>query len=230
MTVMEMVTTVKGRTHDRDDTLVITELNGAQSWAFNRIYLTQGGPDVLVTIDEEVTLAADLRTVNLDTEVTYEIAGIKQLWLKLPTENGFTQMISVDASDSRFELRDSLDTPTPSASHPVYYYIGNFTQARFSALLPTASVIRVDYFRRPPGLDPTSNDALTNGNDLPAAFHDAICAHATGRRFSLLDDDRDMRWLDLAQRGLNDALYHLVSRVQGPTVTQPFRATRRRVI
>lgn len=229
MTVMEMITSVKARTHDSDDTKVITELNAAQSWAFNRVYLTENGADVLVTINEQLTISVPSRSLNLENLLSFEVAGIKKLWLQLPTDNGFTQMQSVDTTDPRYAALDNLQTPEPAPTYPVLYYIGNYTQARFSCTLPVGSIVRVDYFRRPPSLDPTTNNPQTNGSDLPAAFHQAICENAAARRFSLTDDNKDVTWFTLADKSFQDALYHVQGRVQGPTVTQPFRRPRRRL-
>ncbi len=228
MDVSAMVLRVKDRTKQTDESRILSELSGAQAWAFNRIFNSENGADLLVTIDEEVTLVADARTIDLATELTYEVVGLKRLWLKLPNETQFTRMLSVDAGHPMFMDRDTLpDNETTITGHPVYYYVENFSSVRFAGILPSGSVVRVDYFRFPPALDPTTNNTLTSGLDLPAVTHEAIVDYATAEVWDMLDDSRSGPRMMRALDRLNVALYVLQSRSKGPTRTTPYKQSKR---
>lgn len=228
MTSADMVAAVKGRTHDSDDSKVLIELNAAQSWAFGLIYNAEGGPDLLMTYNEQKTLGSALREYDLSVNLAYTIMGLKKLWLKLPGETKFTPLVPSDSSIPEFV--DDVDDTTTVPVYPIYYDVENFAQLRFSGLLPTGSILRVDYFRMPPAIDPTVNNSLTNGSDLPVTFHQVLVDYATGLRFALQDDDRASGFTTLAGSNLMTALYGMRRRVQGPTVTTPYRAGRRRRI
>ncbi len=226
MTSADMVAAVKSRTHDTDDAKVLTELNAAQFWAFNLLYLAEGGPDLLLTYNEQKTLGSALREYDLTTNLTYTIMGLKKLWLKLPGDTKFTEMRPTDSSTPQFV--DDVDDSTTVASHPVYYMMENFAELRFSALLPTGSILRVDYSRLPPAIDPTVNNTLSNGSDLPVTLHQVLVDYATGLRYVGQDDDRASGYIQTAAANLQTALYGVRRRVQTPTTTVPYRAGRRR--
>lgn len=233
MTTAEMVTKVKTRTKQADDTKVITELQSAYDWARNRVFNTENGPDILSTFDEELTLAARTRNYNLAANLANSILGIKQLWLKLTTDTVFTPMIPADTNRTEYVRNDSetaADTTVIATGHPVYYDVINYNQVRFAPALPSGAVIRVDYYRIAPLPDPTANPTLDAGNDLPEVFHEAIVNKATAQVFENLDDSRAGTWELRAESTLRDAMYVTQRRVQGPILTTPFRARRRRVV
>ncbi len=229
MTSADMVAAVKSRTQDTNDAKVLTELNAAQDWAFNHIYNAEGGPDLLVTFNEQKTLTS-VREYDLTSNLTYVIMGLKKLWLKLPNETKFTPMLPADTTEPNFVWRDDVDDTTVATSHPVYYMVENFAQLRFSALLPSNAILRVDYFRMPPAIDPTLNNTLSNGSDLPTTFHQVLVDYATGLRYVGQDDDRATGYISTANTNLATALYGIKRRVQAPTTTQPYRSGRRRSI
>ncbi len=228
MTSADMVAAVKARTHDSDDSKVLIELNAAQSWAYNLLYLAEGGPDLLITYNKQITLGSALREYDLATDATIlpdVFQGLKRLWLKLVGETKFTQMTQSDSSIPQF-VDDVDDTTT--AAHPVFYTVENFSKLRFGALLPTGAILRVDYFRVPPAIDPTLNNTLANGSDLPVVVHQVLVDYATGLRYVALDDDRASGYISTASNNLQTALYSIRRRVQGPTTTVPYRAGRSR--
>ncbi len=110
------------------------------------------------------------------------------------------------------------------------YDVVNFNKVRFSPPLPSGAIIRVDYFRRPPDLDATTNDALAFGDDIPLPVHDAIADKATAQVFHLHDDDRWQEWESKAEQRLTAALYNIQRRAQGPTMTRPYAVRRRRYV
>lgn len=242
MTTQEMLDLLKQRTKQADRAKLLMELRSAYRWVVRRVYNSSNGPDLLATIGEELpALAAITRTFDLGAAVTSgEMIGIKKLWLKLPSDTGFTGMVPDDSNDLNFSNADTSTAANPqvAAGHPVLFMILNFTQARFAPALPIGSVIRVDYFRigPAPGVPDSgesSSDELAEGavtaQDLPAIFHDAMVNKAAAQLFTNLDDDREASWEAKAKDALNDAIY-MGHRVQAPTMTQPFRARRRRYV
>lgn len=233
MTSAQMIERVKGRTKQNDDTKVIRELNAAQEWAYNKIYNSEGGPDLLITYGTEKMMSAQTRIYDLGANVSGTIYGIKNLWLRFPNETAFSPMRKVDATNAEFVFNDqwvASDTTTVATGHPVFYDMINLSQLRFAPPLPASSVIRVDYWRKPPDIEPTINPALTYGNDLPEPAHQPVVDKATATIFDLIDDDRAEGWEVRAERGLNDAMYLMRKRVQTPVRTQPFGVRRRRFI
>lgn len=234
MTTEQMVDAVKSRTRQTDDTKVVRELNSSLDWAYTKVFNSAGGPDILLTFGTEKTMAAVTRVYDMGANITGTLYFVKQLWLRLPGEVNFTPMVPRDAAtDAEYILADQYpasDTTNVATGHPVRYDIFNFSQVRFSPMLPTGSIIRIDGCIKPPDIDPTQNPTLTYANDIPEPTHEAIVDKATAQVFEQLNDDRWKDWLALAERRLNDALYLLTRRNQGPTVTTAFRVRRRRWI
>ena len=232
MTVADMVDRIKVRTFQKDDTKVIGELRAAVDWAFNRIFDTENGADLIATWGSELTMAAQTREYNLAANVSGTIYGIKALWLRFSTETTFTPMRPVDSADMRFLFDDqyaSSDTTTVAVGHPVLYDVVQFGKLRFAPPLPSGSVLRVDYWKKPAIVDPTTNNTLDLGTDLPPVVDESIIDKATGQIFDLMDDTRAEKWEKRAEARLTDALYVIVRRTSGPTETQPFRIRRRRL-
>lgn len=234
MTTQEMFDALKSRTKISDASKLGTELRSAYRWVVRRVYNAAGGPDLLMTIGEELpALVAVTRDYDLGANVTAgELLGIKKLWLKLPQDTRFTGMDPSDADDPGFANMDSGTNATPDVAggHPVLYTVINFDKLRFAPALPTTSVLRADYFRIGPVPDPTTNDIQQNSLDLPAAFHDAMVSKATAQLFTMLDDTREGTWETRARDELNDAIFTATNRTQYPTTTQPYKARRRRYI
>ena len=231
MTTQDIVTRVKDRTRHRDDTRVVGEINSAKDWAYTKIFLSENGPDLLMTHDTELTMSAQTRSYDLDANITGTLYGIKKLWLRFSNETNFTEMKPVDSSDEQFSWDDrypASDTTTVASGHPVRYDIVNFAKVRFAPPLPTNAVIRVDAWIKPPDIDPTLNPTLTYSADIPEPSHEAIVDKATAQIFNLLDDDRWEIWEASAARRLSDALYLMTKRQQGPVETKPFRKIYRR--
>lgn len=233
MTSADMVTRVKNRTHHTDDLKIIGELNSAKNWAWMRTYNSANGKDLLLTIGTEKTMSAQTRTYDIGANITGTLYGIKQLWLRFSSETNFTPMIPRDMADISFQMDDqypSSDTTSVAIGHPVKYEIVNFAQVRFSPPLPANAVIRIDAWIRPPDIDPAANNTLSYSADIPEPLHESVCDKATGQIFSMMDDTRAQEWDIRAERNLNDALYMLGTRNQGPTRSTPFRVRRRRYV
>lgn len=226
-----MVRRIKHRTKLADDYKVLIELQDAAEWAGRRVYNSENGPDLLITMGEEVALAARTRTLDLAGEdvLVNALLGIKQLWLKLPSDSIFTPMVAADSNSMQFIRNDSeldSDTSVVAQGHPVYYDVLNFSQVRFAPALPASSKIRVDYYTST-AFNEVSGEASVA---LPEIFHQAILAKATAQVYEDLDDSRAMVWEGRALSMLQDALYVANRRVQAPVTTTPFRARRRRYI
>ncbi len=243
MTTQEMLDLLQSRTRVTNRAKKLGELRSAYRWVVRRVFNSADGPDLLATIGEELPpLAAVTRTLDIGAAVTQgALIGIKKLWLKLPSDTSFVGMDPMDSNDPYFIDSDAATAADPrvAAGHPVLYMVINFSQARFAPALPVGAIIRVDYFREgpAPGVPDTSSetssselleDAVT-GQDLPAIFHDAMVNKATAQLFNMLSDEREASWERNASDSLNDAIY-MGHRVQAPTVTQPFRARRRRYL
>lgn len=227
MTTQQIIDAVKARTRQNDDTKVIREVNSAKDAIYQRVFNSVGGPDLLMTFDNEVTMAAVTREYDIDANVTGTVYALKGLWLKLSGETAFTPMVPMDAWSepvARFyDQYPSSDTTSVAAGHPVVYQVFNFAKLRFFPMLPSGAVLRIDACIKAPDIDPTSNTTLTYGNDIPEPTHEAIVDKATAQVFEQLNDDRWRDWDVMAERKLNDAMYLMTRRTQGPTVTTPYR-------
>lgn len=233
-----MIDRIKQRSHSRDDLKIIGELNSSKDWASNRLFNSEGGPESLSTFATQLTISSRTREYDLGANVTGTIYGVKQLWLKFSSDTDFTLMVPLDAGDPLFTANDpypSSDSTTVAEGHPVYYNVQNLSKIRCAPPLPADSTLRADFFRKPPNLDPVTNNALAYGDDIVEPLHEAIVDKATGQMLRLQNDDRaddyDREWppYGSAQHRLNAALYLIRARTQGPVRTQPFRAGRRRL-
>ena len=233
LTAQQYVQRVRDRTHHPDDMKIIGELASAKDWVINKIFKSADGPDQLASYATELTLAARTREYDLGAQLSGTLYGVKLLWLKFSSDTVFSPMRPVDSADLRFIFNDqwaNSDTTTVAAGHPVMYDVINFAMVRFAPPLPSGAVIRVDYWLRAPDIDPTSNNVLNYGADVMEPAQEAIADKATAQIFNLMDDSRDQYWDGQALQKITDALYVLNKRVQGPTVTQPFRIRRKRWI
>lgn len=232
LTSSQILQRIKDRTHYTSDDRILGEIKSAQDWAFNRLYNSENGPDTVMTAATELTLASRTREYDLGAQLTGTLYGIKQLWLRFTSETVFSPMRPVDSDDLRFIFNDqwtSTDT-TVATGHPVMYDSENFSKVRFSPPLPANSVLRVDFWRKPPNIDPAANNTLAYGDDLPEPLYEAIADKTTAQVFVNLDDDRSNYWDQQAEFKLRQALYAINKRNQGPVITQPFRIRRKRWI
>ena len=230
LTTAGMIQRVKDRTHSRDDLKIIGEINSAKDWASNKLFNSEGGPDSLSTHATQLTISSRTREYDLGANVTGTIYGVKQMWLKLSTDTDFVLMVPLDSSDPRFVANDpypSSDTTTVAEGHPVYYDVINFSQLRFAPPLPADCTLRADFFRKPPTLDPVTNNALAYGDDIVEPLHEAIVDKATAQMFVNQNDDNVFYWEGQAKEKARDAFYLIRSRTPGPVRTQPFRRRRR---
>lgn len=229
MTAQEMVKLVQDRSRQRDQAKILRELRAAYRWAANRVYLSEGGPDLLSTIGQELTLAADTRDYNLAANITGNFLGLKQLWSKLPSDVSFTPMDTADLETPNFQNRDNQPAATPEVAlnHPVLYHVYNFGMVRFSPTLPSGTILRADFFRFGAPPDPTTNNTTESGSDLDSVFHDAIVCKAAAHCLENIDDDRVGSWETRAMVYLNDALLVAQKRVQGPIPHKGWRGRRR---
>lgn len=235
LTVTQMIRRIKDRTKHTNDSLIVGELNAAQGWAYNRLYNSENGPDQLESIANEITLNARTRTYDLGASITGTLYGIKLLWLRFSSETVFSPMRPVDSADLRFIFNDqwtASDTTTVAAGHPVMYDVINFSQVRFAPPIPSGSVIRADVWLLPPILDPniSADNTLVYGSNIVQPVHEAIVAKATGLVFDDMDDARANTWETRAESWLQQALFVVNKRSQGPVTTQPFRIRRKRWI
>jgi hypothetical protein len=236
MTTTEMVAFVKAWTKHSDDSKILIALRSGYRWTVKRVYNSEGGPDLLSTIGRELSIASTTRDYDLSAAIETagggELLGIKQLWLKLPSDSNFTPMNEVDAETPAFQVYDAelAASPTIASGHPVLYQVVNYDKVRFAPALPSGSTVRADYFRVAPPPDPTTNNTAETAVDLPAIFHDAITAKAIAEIFSMLDDTRTGEWETRARDHANDAIHTAGKRVQQPTRTTPWSRGRRRVL
>ena len=233
LTVTQMVDRIKGRTFQKDSTKIIGELASAVDWAFNRIFDTQNGADLLSVFDSEKTLATYTREYDLSANVSTSLVGIKQLWIKFPTETTFTPARTVDTTDLEFIFNDqwaSSDVTTVAKGHPVLFDVINFAKLRFAPPLAAGTVLRIDYWKKPNVLDPTTNNNPNIGTDLPFVVEESVIDKATAQIFDLMDDSRADRWDRKAEARLTDALYVIARRTAAPPTIKPFRIHRKRYI
>jgi hypothetical protein len=234
MTTSEMIALLKQRTKIGDASKVLRELQEAYKWAVNRIFKSADGPQLLVTVGEELpALVATTRDYDLESNlVGGSLLGIQTLWAKLPSEVLFTRMIPRDISQQDFIAMDSSTAADPkiATGYPVFYAVTNFGQVRFAPALPSGTVLRADYSRIGPAPDPTTNPTQEDGTDLPGLFHSGICNKATAHLFDTLDDDRAGGWETRAIDVLNDAIFAAGkgTRTARPVETRPFRRGNRR--
>ena len=141
MTTSDMVNFVKRRTRLNDDVKIIGEIQTAYRWAQRRIFNSSGGPDLLITMDEEKPIAALTSSYDFGANLSGEILAMKQLWAKLPNEAVFTPMVLADTNSLQFIRNDSTLISTPATGHPIFYDMLNYNQARFSPALPANSTL-----------------------------------------------------------------------------------------
>ena len=234
LTATQVRDRVKNRTGHTDNAIVMDEVNSAKDWVFNRIFNSENGPDLLGTWATEITLASRTRDYDLGAGLSnVAIYGIKQLWVKLPTDSRFTPMVPADANARAFVENDSYpasDTTTVATSHPVYYETRNFDMVRFAPPLPVNAVLRVDYWRKAPDLDTSTNNTLDAGDDIPEPALEALVDKATAQVFILLDDSRWTEFNRLAEQRMHEAGFVLHKRAQGPARVTPYQYRRRRIL
>lgn len=233
MTTQEMVDLVRDRSKQSDTAKILRELRAAFRWCSTKVFLVAGGAELLSTIGQELTLAADTRDYDLadNVTVTGTFLGLKQIWAKLPGDTMFTPMVERDILTPEFQIRDSQPAATPDVArgHPILYQPYNFSQLRFAPTIPATSVLRVDFFHFGPVLDPTTNNSPDVGVDLTSLFHDAVACKASAHCLENLDDDRTGAWETRARDYLNDAVY-AATKKSGPTLIQGWTTRRRRMI
>lgn len=232
LTAQQMVQRVKDRTHHNNDNKIIGEMTAALDWAFNKIFKSANGADQLSTSGQEISISSLTREYDLGAQITGTLYGVKLLWLKLPTDLGFSPMMPADSTELKFIFNDqwtAADTTNPAQGHPVLYDIVDFSKVRFAPAIPSGSTIRADSWLKAPPIDPASNNTLAYGDDIVEPTHEAIVSKATAQVFISMDDDRYKYWEGDAMNRLTDALYVMDKRTGGPIRTTPFRAGRRRL-
>lgn len=230
MTTQEMVDLVRDRSKQPDTAKILRELRAAFRWATARVFNTEGGPDLLSTIGTELAINATTRDYNLAANVPGTFLGLKQLWLKFPSDSVFTPIHEADIEAPSFQDRDAQPAATPDIAFgfPVLYQVYNFGMLRFGSALPAGSTLRADFFRFGPAPDPTTNNTAVAGDDYTDLFHDSIVCKASAHCLENLDDDRTGSWESRARDYLNDALYAAQKRTQGPVAHQGWARRRRR--
>lgn len=220
----------------------LVALQKAYRWAVRRVFNTENGPNLLAVFGEELSaLGSITKTLDIESLLSHELLGFKQLWLMLPSDIKFTPMLPRDTNDQAFidSDTDPLASLTVAQGHPVVFDIINFGSARFAPALPVGAKLRVDYYRvaRTPGETDSGHsdssdedDEPVVGEDLPAVFDDAVTSKGISLLFGMLDDDREAVWEQRALSELTDAIYTAGSRIKAPTRTKPFRVQRRRFI
>ena len=231
LTAQQMVQRVKDRTHCTFDMKIIGELASAKDWAFHKVFKSADGPDQLSTFGTELSINAQTREYDLGAQLSGTIYGVKLLWLKFSSDSAFTPMVPVDSASRQFVFNDqwtAADTTTVAEAHPVMYDVVDFAKVRFSPPLPSGSKVRVDYWLKPPDIDPVTNNVLSYGSDIAEPLHESIVDKATAQIFVGQSDDRWMYWDAQAERKATDAIHVVNKRHPGPITTQPFRGGRRR--
>lgn len=237
MTALEIISQVKDRTKHTSSPKVGNELKTAYRWAMRKVFNTENGPDLLVTLGEEHAIAARTRTYNLISNCTKPFLALKQLWLKLATDAVFTPMLTVDTNGAEFALLDaeaSADTSVFATGHPVFYDVYDFGQIRIAPALPAGCTIRVDYyqFALDLGIESSGQDS-SEGPEIQQildAISDAILDKTTALVFRMLDDARELTYAMDAKENLTDAIWNLNRRVQAPTRTRPWKGRTRRLL
>lgn len=234
MTTSEMLALLYQRTKIADQPKLLNELRDAYDWAITKIFVSADGPQMLITVGEELpVLAATTRNYDLETNlVGGTLLGLQQLWAKLPSETTFTQLTPREISHPDFIEMDSgtVAAPLIANGYPIYYAVTNYGQVRFAPALPAATYLRADYSRIAAAPDPTTNPTQADGSDIPRIFHRAILCKATAQLFNTLDDSREGSWETRAIDSINTAIYAAgkVNRTQRPVETTPFRRGNRR--
>jgi hypothetical protein len=234
MTTVEMMDLLTQRTKITDQAKLLRELRDAYDWAVNEIFISADGPQLLMTVGEELpVLAATTRDYDLETNlVGGSILGLQTLWAKFPTGLNFTPLIPRAVASQDFIAMDSsaIATPLIATNFPVFYSIVNDGKVRFAPALPAGTFLRADYARVGPAPDPTNNPTQQDGTDMPSIFHRAILAKATAHLFNTLDDSREGGWETRAIQFKNSAIYAAGkgTRSQRPVETRPFRRGNRR--
>lgn len=234
MTTQEMLNLLAQRTKVTNQTKLLSELKSAYEWAVYEIYKSADGPQMLITVGEELTaLAATTRDYDLESHLTGgSLLGIQQLEVKLPADVNFTLMLPRDVSNADFMVLDNhlASDPLIASGHPIFYAVNNFGQLRFAPALPATTVIRATYSRLGAAPDPSTNPTQEDGTDLPKMFHNAIVAKACAIIFNTLDDTREGSWETRAITLLNTGIYVAgkITRTARPVETRPFRRGSRR--
>lgn len=233
MTTADMVDLLKQRTKITDSTKLLRELRAAYQWAVLEVFKSADGPQLLMTVGEELTLATDTRDYDLEANlVGGNILGLQQLWAKVASGTDFVRLKSCDITSDQFTSMDSSTAANPlvASDSPVYYGVVNFGQVRFAPSLPAGTIIRADYAMFGAAPDPATNPTQTDGIDFPIVFHFCIVDKATAHLFNTLDDTREGSWETRAMTSLNTAIYAASksTRTQRPVETRPFRSGLRR--
>lgn len=234
MTTSEMLALLSQRTKIKNDPKILNELRAAYQWVVNRVFKSADGPQLLVTVGEELPiLVSATRDYDLESNlVGGTLLGLQTLWAQLPTETLFTRLIPREISHQDFIAMDSSTAANPkiATGYPIFYAVTNFGQVRFAPALPSGTVLRADYSILGAAPDPTTNPTQQDGTDLPSMFHHAMVNKATAHLFDTLDDDRAGGWETRALDVLNDAIYAAGkgTRTARPVETRPFRRGNRR--
>ncbi len=233
MTTQEMIDLVSQRTKIKDPTKVLAELRAAFEWAVNRIFKSADGPQLLITVDEELpAFSGTTREYDLEANLDNSILGLQSLSAKLSSGTNFTKLIPRSTASDEFMNQDSSTAAAPdtAAGLPVYYSVINFGQVRFAPSLPAGTVLRATYSIFGAVPDPTANPTQEDGSDPPKLFHYAMCAKASAYLFNTLDDDRESSWHTIAIETLTDAIHAAGKgvRTQRPVEVQGFRRGRTR--
>jgi len=234
MTTSEMLSILTQRTKISKPDRLLAELRVAYRWAVNEIFKSADGPQLLMTVGEELpVLAATTRNYDLETNlVGGSLLGLQNLWARLPGAITFSLLTPRDVTSSDFVASDTHTAADPliASAYPIYYAVVNDGQVRFAPALPSGTYLRADYARLGPEPDPTVNPTQQDGTDIPAMFHDAVVNKATAHLFNTLDDSRESSWETRAIQSINSAIYAAGkgTRTQRPVETKPFRSRTRR--
>ena len=221
MTTTEKLELIQQRTKMADQAKILRELRAANRWVMRRVYNSAGGADLVSTVGEELTaLVTTTRDYDLGAAVAGRFLGIRELWVKLPTETRFTRMYENEnlAADNA-----TVADPDIAYGHPITFAVLNFQKLRFVPALPTGAIIRVDYAKITVPPDPSTNPTADAGTDITELFDDAEVSKACAQLFTTLDDDRVGTYETRARDELNDALLVALKRTKKLTRTRPFR-------
>ncbi len=206
MSLDDMLVLVRKRTKvTNDDDWLVRELNDAQDWAWQRIYVTN--PDIQLTFGTTGTLAADATSLDLSTAVSSTIWGLKTFWFKGAADTTYVPAVLKDENDPAFL---ALDVLTPAQIiQPVIVALTNFNVLRFANNIISGTQWQADWIGEPPALSLNTNAANTS---FPRVSHMAVVARAIAVIYDSIDDTRAQEWFNLSTARLSSAIHALKRR------------------
>src|SRR5581483_3153453 len=140
-------------------------------------------PDIELTFGTTGTLSADSQSLDLSTNVSTTIWGIKTFWFKGVSDTDYIPAVFKDENDPNFIALNQLSPA--QVLHPVLVALTNFNVLRFANQLPSGTYWKADWIGEPPALSLSTNAANTS---FPRPVHYAVTARAIATIYDSIDD------------------------------------------